>query len=304
MRIHPATRGVVVIILACGPWLAGTSPAAAQMATGMPPVPTRELRADASAPAAAQIPESPAADALGLRRFRLDPRFAAGVPVGTFGENVGASFGAAVDFSVRLGDTPVSVGVALESLRYGTETWHLALITGLPEVVSDVNTSYNLFWTHALVRVQPRTGLVRPYADGLLGFSYAYTTEVVSNTGNVYMPHPPVRQVSPYADGLGFSYTYTSTTGTGVSLGYGTESTTLLGDLAPSFGVGGGVTVLLVSGREAVLSLNLGVRYLATGDVSYLTKGVVQRDESGAAIEPVRSSVHVVSPQIGVALGF
>lgn len=255
MRMNPAVRGMLVIIIACPLWLAGASPGAAQTARG-------------TAPAAVQPPESVAADASsGLRRFRLDPRFAAGVPVGTFSDNVGASFGGAVDFSVRLGDTPVSVGSAVEHLRYGTETRHVALFNALPEMVSDVDTSNNVFWTHALVRVQPRTGRVRPYVDGLLGFSYAYTS-------------------------------------TGVHVGYETESTTHLGDFAPSLGVGGGVTVLLVSRREAVLSLNLGLRYLATGALDYLTKGAIQRDENGATFEPVRSSVNVVSPQIGVALGF
>ena len=299
MRIDPATRGVVVII-ACGPWLAGTSPAAAQTATGIPPAPTQELRTDPSAPAGAQFPETPAADAPGLRRFRIEPRFAAGVPVGTFGDNVGASFGGAVDFSVRLGDTPVSVGAALAHLRYGTETRHVALFNTVPEVVSDVNTSNNVFWTHALVRVQPRTGSVRPYVDGLLGFSYAYTSTVVSNvnTGDdVFLTTHGRVNVHPHGL-LGFSYSY------GLDLGHGTELTTHLDDFAPSLGVGGGVTVLLVSGREAVLSLNLGVRYLVTGDVSYLREGAIHRDESGVRFEAVRSPVNVVSPQIGVTLGF
>ena len=51
-----------------------------------------------------------------------------------------------------------AVGAALAHLRYGTETRHVALFNTVPEVVSDVNTSNNVFWTHALVRVQPRTG--------------------------------------------------------------------------------------------------------------------------------------------------
>ena len=263
MRIHSVTRGAMVIITACGLWLAGGSPAAAQTAPGVP----QDVRTDPSAPAAAQFPEPPAAEALRLRRFLLDFRFAAGVPMAAFGDHAGASFGGGLDFGVRLGDTPVSVGAALEYLRYGTETRHVALFSGAPEVLSDVNTSNNVFWTHALVRVQPRTGRVRPYADGLIGFSYAYTS-------------------------------------TGVGVGSEIESTTHLGDYAPSLGVGGGVTVLLASGPEAVVSLNLGLRYFATGDLDYLTKGAIQRDESGATFEPVRSPVNVVSPQIGLTLGF
>ena len=263
MRMDQATLGVAVVITSGGLWLAGASPAAAQTAPGAP----QELRGDPSAPAAAQLAGPPPAGAPGLRRFRLDPRFAAGVPLGAFGDNAGASYGGGLDFSVRLGDTPVSVGAAIEHLRYGTETRQIALFSGVPEVVSDVDTRNNVFWAHALVRVQPGTGRVRPYADGLLGFGYAYTN-------------------------------------TGFDLGYDSESTTHLGDYAPSLGVGGGVTILLVSGREADLSLDLGLRYLATGDLDYLTKGAIRRDEGGATFEPVRSPVNVVSRQIGVAFGF
>ena len=298
MRLDPATRGVVVVVLTCGLCLAGTSPSAAQTATDIPPAPPRELRTDPAGPVAAQFPATPAADAPGLR-FRIEPGFAAGVPVGTFGENVGASFGGAVDFSVRLGDSPVSVGAAFASLRYGTDARQVALPTTVPEAVTVAKTSNSVFWTHALVRVQPRTGRVRPYADGLLGFSYAYTSTVVSNVNagdSVFLTHG---RVGFHPDVLlGFSYAYD------INLGPGAELTTHLGDFAPSLGGGGGVTVLLVTGREAALSLDLGVRYLVTGDVSYLRKGAIHRDESGVTFEAVRSPVNVVSPQIGVALEF
>ncbi len=266
MRMGPVARGVMGVV-ACGLWHVGASPAAAQTAAGLPPAPTQALPTDPSAPAAAPFPESRAAVVRGLRRFRLDLKFAAGAPVGAFGDVVGASFGGAVDFDVRLGDTPVSVGVAVEHLQYGSETRRVALFPALPEVLSDVDTSNDVFWAHALVRVQPRTGRLRPYVEGLAGFGYALTY-------------------------------------TGYDVGHESESTTHLRDLAPSLGVGGGVTVLLVSGPRVGFSLNLGLRYLATGDLSYLTRGAIHRDESGATFEPVRSPMNVVSPQVGVAFGF
>ena len=277
MRIDPVTRGVVVI--ACGLWLAGTSPAAAQTASAGPPAPPQEEHRQTgpstpAAPPVVQSPESLAADILGLPRFRLDPGFAVGVPVGAFGDNVGASFGGAIDFGVGLGETPVSIGAAFDYLRYGTETRHVALFPALPDVVSDVSTTNNIFRAHALMRVQPRTGRLRPYAEGLMGFAYAYT--------------------STSAD-------------LGDSAG---ASTTHLGDFAPSVGGGGGVTILLisgpVSGRDAGLrvSLSLGLRYLMGGDVSYLTKGAIDRDEHGATFEATRSPLNMVSTQIGMAFEF
>ena len=273
MRRDSVTHGVVVI--ACGLWLAGSSPVAAQTASASPTAPPQEerLQTGPSAPAAPSVvqpPESVPADVLGLRRFRLDPGFAVGVPVGAFGDNVGPSFGGAIDFSVGLGQTPVSVGAALDYLRYGTETRHIALFPAVPEVFSDVDTTNNIFRAHALVRVQPRTGRVRPYAEGLMGFGYAYTSTSAK---------------------------------LGIDAG---ASTTHLGDFAPSVGVGGGFTVLLASspGREAGVSLSVGLRYLTGGDVNYLTKGAIHRDEYGATFEPARSPMSMVSTQIGMAFEF
>ena len=73
---------------------------------------------------------------LGAPALPTRPEIRGGCARGTFGDNVGASFGGVLDFGVRLGDTPFSVGAALEYLRYGTETRHLAPFNALPEMVA------------------------------------------------------------------------------------------------------------------------------------------------------------------------
>ena len=261
-----------VAVGACGLLLAGPLPAASQLPSSTAE-PRQEERSESgpSAPAArpdAQLLESLAAGVLELRRFRFDPGFAVGLPVGAFGDNTGASFGGALDFGVGLGRTPVSVGAAIDYLRYGTETRHLALFPALPEVVSDVDTINYVFRTHALVRVQPRTGRVRPYAEGLLGFSYANTSTSAD-----------------LGDDAG-------------------ASTTHLADYAPSVGFGGGVSIRLVQGAQAGLSLGLGLRYLTGGNVDYLTKGAIRRDADGVSFEPKRSPLSMLSTQIGIAVDF
>ncbi len=64
--------------------------------------------------------------------------------------------------------------------------------------------------------------------------------------------------------------------------------------------------ILLASERDVGLnlSLSLGLRYLAGGDVNYLTKGAIQRDEHGATFEPARSPLNMLSTQIGMAFEF
>ena len=162
MSVYPVTGGVLGA--AIGLLLAAASPLAAQSMFAAAPEPRHEERsqADPSAPQATPpvgpSAEALAADVLGLRRFRLDPGFAAGVPVGEFGNNASAAYGGAIDLGVGLGRTPIFVGAALDYLRYGTETRRIALFPALPDVLSDVDTTNNLFRAHALVRVQPRTG--------------------------------------------------------------------------------------------------------------------------------------------------
>lgn len=257
MQMQPVARGTLA--LACGLWLAGASPAAAQTAPASPPGPPSEQLSQPGSSLAA-VPE--------VLRFQFGPKFIAGVPVGTFGNKVGASPGAAVDFTTRLGRTPVFVGAAFDYLLYGTETRQVSVIPAVPEVLNDVNTTNNLIRTHALVRIQPSIGRVRPYAEGLLGFSYAYTR-------------------------------------TSVDLGYeGGGATTHLGDFAPSLGAGGGVTIELVSGQGGRLGLDIGLRYLTGGEVDYLTRGELQRNETGVTFEPSRSAATMFGLQIGIAVDF
>ena len=161
------------------------------------------------------------------------------------------------------------MGAAFDYLLYGTETRRLALFPAVPEVFSDVGTTNNLIRTHALVRVQSPAGRVRPYAEGLLGFSYVYTRTSVDLGNDV-----------------------------------GGAGTTHLGDFAPSFGAGGGVTIALASLSDARLGLDIGLRYLTGGEVDYLTRGELQRDETGVTFEPTRSLATLFDMQIGITVDF
>ena len=64
------------------------------------------------------------------------------------------------------------------------------------------------------------------------------------------------------------------------------------------------MVVGLVSTPHATLNLDLGVRYFTGGDVEYLTKGAVNRQEGGVTLEPTRSGVDLVSVHVGMAVDF
>ena len=230
----------------------------------------------AQAPAAAAAPttgqpvrlESSGTSSTTLRRFRFGAKPLGGIPVGDFGDRAGTSPGVGFDFTSRVGQTPIAVGGEFGYFMYGKETRRLSLVSAVPEVLTDVNTTNNLLQTHALVRVQPQTGRVRPYVEGLLGFRYVFTRTSFANPDE------------------------------------GESGTTQLSDFAPSVGGGGGMTIGLVSGRAATLHLDLGLRYLTGGDVEYLTKGAITRDEGRVTFQPTQSAINLVSLQVGVAVDF
>ena len=241
------------LLLAAGP------PAAAQPAIS--PAPVQEV-AQPGAPAA------PGAGPAAFRRFRFAARPLGGIPVGDFGDRAGTSPGVSFDFVSHVGRTPIAVGAGLGYFMYGKETRRVSLTPTVPEVLTDVNTTHNLLLTHALVRVQPQAGRVRPYVEGLLGFRYVFTRTSFLNPDE------------------------------------GSSGSTLLGDFAPSAGAGGGLTVELVSGRDARLNLDFGLRYLTGGDAEYLQKGAIERHEGAVTLNPTRSAIDFVSLHAGVAVDF
>ena len=257
-----------VAVLAAWVLVAHASFAGAQPAVG-PAAETASASPQAPPPEQLPGPGSSVAGLPGLLRFQLSPKFLTGVPIGRFGNKIGTTPGGAVDFTARVAQTPVSVGAAFDYLRYGTETRRLALFPAVPEVISDVDTTNNLFRAHALVRFQPSTGRMRPYAEGLLGFSYVYTHTSVD--------------LGDEGDQAG---------------------TTPLGDFAPSGGAGGGVTIGLASVQDARVALDIGLRYLTGGEVDYLTRGELQRNENGVTFEPTRSPATLFALQIGIAVDF
>ncbi len=172
-RPSGVTLPAALVFLACASW------AGAQPAVGP------DVEIGPAPPSAERIPGSGSsvAEASGRLRFQFTPKFLTGVPIGRFGNRIGASPGGAVDFAARVGRTPFLVGVALDYLRYGTETRRVALYPAVPEVFSDVDTTNNLFRSHALVRFQSSTGRARPYAEGLLGLRYVTGGDVDYLTG-------------------------------------------------------------------------------------------------------------------------
>ena len=195
--------------------------------SGGVPRPGRIAAGDVNAGGTAAPPAPPEAGPTAFRRFRFAARPLGGIPVGDFGDRAGTSPGVSFDFVSHVGRTHIAVGAELDYLMYGKETRRVSLVPAVPEVLTDVNTTNNLLLTHAVARVQPQPGRVRPYVEGLFGFRYVFTRTSFTNPDE------------------------------------GTSGSTLLGDFAPSAAAGAGLTVELVSNRDARLNLDFGGRLLA-----------------------------------------
>ncbi len=226
-------------------------------------------------PASAQPP--PQTPDLENARFHLGVWGLVGVPRGELADNIGTNGGIGGDFEYRLGESPVRIGMAVGGLFQDSATRLLPFSLTIPDVLVDVTTSARMVLTHGRMRVQPVTGRVRPYVEGLFGFSYLFTQTSI-DLGRDF-------DSSGFSDVIG-------------------PSTTHLDDFALSADGGGGVSVGVYAGAEAVMNLDVGVQYLYGGEAEYLVGGPEGFELGVDGLEFRRSRTDLVQVQIGISVDF
>jgi hypothetical protein len=203
------------------------------------------------------------------------------VPQGEFADRVdGVGFGLAGDFVVQIPNTPVGLGLSGTFLTYGRETIRERFGSGaLSRVEVDVTTSNNIALGHLLLRLQPPSGAFRPYADALVGVGYLFTESRIEDVD---------------FDG-----------------DQDIASSTNFDDATFSYGIGGGVTAQVYSGRSNdsgrpfAVSIDARVRYLFGGEADYLREGGISSDRDGnLLLDVTRSSTDLLLPQLGVSILF
>ncbi|HYP26375.1 MAG TPA: outer membrane beta-barrel protein [Blastocatellia bacterium] len=197
--------------------------------------------------------------------------FATVVPRGGFSENVtNNGYGVGGRFLVGLGRSPFHLGVDAAFTNYGSEEHEEPLSTTIPEIDVKVRTDNNIILTHLLLRAQPRSGRVRPYADGLIGLKYLFTRTSISNEFDEEI-----------------------------------ASTTNLSDTTFSYGFGGGLQVHLANiGPTGDISFDTKVRYLRGSQAEYLKKGSIRRENGSVSFDVLSSRTDVVTVQVGVTFRF
>lgn len=204
--------------------------------------------------------------------FQAGLDFTTVIPRGEFKDNIEDNgYGLGGHFLVRLGRSPLMAGVDGGFATYGSEKRREPLSSSIPDITVDVVTDNNIILTHFLLRAQPRSGSVRPYVDGLIGFKYLFTqTKVEADEAEEVL-----------------------------------ASTTNLSDFAFSYGVGGGVQFRLAGlGGSRELVLDTKVRHLWGSEARYLRKGSIIREDGMVIFDVLSSRTNVVTAQIGLSFRF
>jgi hypothetical protein len=176
-------------------------------------------------------------------------------PVGAFNDHVSQNgFGLGLYYGKRAGNGPFFFGLELSLNIYGYVHRH-EYLEGIPEVRVDVDTLNNIGQGLLFVRLQPRTGKVVTYIEGLAGISYIWTETSIS--GHEY----PWNEIS--SDTNFDAVTVTAGAGTGVSIRLNRSRVRESGR------------------RRADIYLDFKVRYMAGGRAKYLKQGsiVVEGDQ-------------------------
>jgi len=210
--------------------------------------------------------------------------FTLGFPSGEFRDHVpNVGFGLDLAGGVQFAGSPVFLGAELGFLTYGRESRREPFSTTIPDVEVRVITTNNIFNGHIFLRLQPGVGSVRPYFDALIGFKYLFTLTEIKNVW------------------------------TGSDDDESIASSTNLGDIAFSRGVGFGIAINLgesaldsENGREGFVSfqLDIGLRYLLGSEADYLKKGSIERVDGKIRFDIDQSRTDTIQPMIGVRATF
>ena len=210
-----------------------------------------------------------------LKAQTVGGSFVIGLPQGEFKQKVdNIGFGLQVHGTLFTPSavSPFTVGLNLGYMVYGNESSTRPLSEYIPDVFVDVNRTNNIANFHLLFQVSPFIGDVRPYAEGLFGGAYLFTTTKVESRNsnqNVF------------------------------------ESTNF-DSYAWNYGFGGGLLIKLMgpSGSMSNLFLDLKARYMYGTETEYLKEGSVTIVNGRAYYDVQKSKTDLLTLHIGVVAYF
>ncbi|HYF02790.1 MAG TPA: hypothetical protein VEC36_05395 [Patescibacteria group bacterium] len=206
-----------------------------------------------------------------------------GLPRNEFRENINnPGFGIGGHIAVAPHAAPIMYGVEFNYLMYGYENESVPFNnSSVGRVNVDLETTNSIVTGHFLMRLQPKTGMLRPYIDALAGFNYLSTSSSIEDD----LTNHPIAQSINFQDG------------------------------AFSYGGGAGVMFELTRGeigedekgnqQFGSTLLDFRVRYMRGGEAEYLRKGSIKEDPNDPAkaiYDVYTSRTDMLTFQIGVAI--
>jgi hypothetical protein len=196
-------------------------------------------------------------------------------PRGEFKNNVdNLGFGVQVEGTLWAPtvERPFSIGLSAGYLVYGLVSERRAW-PGFPGIYLNLTRTNSIANLHALFKITPFMGSIRPYVEGIFGGNYLFTmSEVKNENGN--------QQIA---------------------------SSTNFDDFTWSYGGGAGLLFKLTENMEKVtgLFLDLKVRYMYGTEAEYLTENSVFVNNLGDTIfSPQKSKIDLITFHIGVVAYF
>ncbi|MCX6169190.1 MAG: hypothetical protein NTX65_07620 [Ignavibacteriales bacterium] len=196
-------------------------------------------------------------------------------PQGEFKNNVdNPGFGVQVEGTLWAPsvERPVSIGVNIGYLVYGHVNERRAW-PGFPGIFLNLSRTNSIANLHALFKINPFMGSVRPYVEGIFGGNYLFTTSEVKSENDD-------QQIA---------------------------SSTNYDDFTWSYGGGAGILFKLADNLDRVtgLFLDLKVRYMYGTEAEYLTENSVFVNSQGdTIINPQKSKTDLITFHIGVVAYF
>jgi opacity protein-like surface antigen len=201
--------------------------------------------------------------------------FMIGSPQGEFRKNVDRlGVGLTGNIGYAPEGTPIMLGLEFGFMNYGSTDRREPFSPTIPDVTVKVTTSNNFILGHAVVRLQPNTGMLRPYLQGMLGFNYLTTdTKVVDED----QPDKEIASSTNFSDG------------------------------AFSYGAGAGVLILVYTPEDLSFSglfVDLGIKYVYGGEAEYLKEGSIRRVGGAVIYDSMKSRTDLIEFQLGVSVRF
>jgi hypothetical protein len=211
-------------------------------------------------------------------KFQISADFSLGFPQGVYKENIDRSgAGGSGYFAYQFKNSPFSVGLSFSVLVLGSQKRGEFFSPHIPEVEVDVITRNYSLMGHLVFRFQPWKGELRPYVEGLLGFTYLWT------------------ETGVYDQGWG---------------NMAIASSVNQRDIAWSTGAGGGLLIRIFEKKRNPnrgnfgLYIDFGARYLFGGKAEYLSEGGIAEDGGQMVYDTHLSRTDLLAAKIGLSFVF